>query len=288
VLDGVVRGNRVNGSGSNDDSRKWGRGSGLWTWGCTRFLIEKNAFIGANGPADSAGCHIDFNCRDIIVQYNLSARNAGGFCEILGNNYNCAYRYNISVDDGFRIKGENGAFQEGKIIWLSGYVGRNRAPTGPFNSYIYNNTIYTREDLVPKMAIAATAAGVLVANNIFHLKAPGEMVAGDQNRGEARKRAPIETVWFRNNLFLRPDNWPADAPIHDAGPLWGDPQFANAGGINLIDYIPKNVELVRDRGMRIVALPGDPIGLFGGLEVARDILGNPIRDLPDLGAIEVP
>lgn len=97
INDGHIHHNSVQFSGSPDDSRKWGRGSGLWTWGSTDVLIEYNRFTNANGPADSAGCHIDFNCRNVIVQYNFSANNAGGFCEILGNNYNCAYRYNISV-----------------------------------------------------------------------------------------------------------------------------------------------------------------------------------------------
>ena len=32
----------------------------------------------------------------------------------VGNNYNCAYRNTIRVNDGYRIKGENNAFQEGK------------------------------------------------------------------------------------------------------------------------------------------------------------------------------
>ena len=95
ILDGHIHHNIVNNSGNPDDSRKWGRGSGLWTWGCDGVLIEHNEFRNANGPADSAGCHIDFNCSNVIVQYNISENNAGGFCEILGNNYNCAYRYNV-------------------------------------------------------------------------------------------------------------------------------------------------------------------------------------------------
>ena len=114
--------NDINFSGSFDDTRKWGRGSGLWTWGSSYAVISQNKFQNANGPADSAGCHIDFNCNDIIVENNLSQNNAGGFIEILGNNYNCSYRNNISINDGYRIKGENGAFQEGKIFWLSGML----------------------------------------------------------------------------------------------------------------------------------------------------------------------
>ena len=142
VEDLHVYGNEVKFSGSPDDTRKWGRGSGLWTWGSSNVLIEKNSFMYANGPADSAGVHIDFNCDNVIIQHNLSVGNAGGFIEILGNNYNCSYRYNISVNDGHRIKGQNNAFQEGKTFWLSGFIGRGRERNGPFNSYIYNNTIY--------------------------------------------------------------------------------------------------------------------------------------------------
>lgn len=120
----------VDHSGSTADSRNWGRGSGLWTWSCSDIVIERSRFLNANGPGDSAGVHIDFNCRNVIVQYNLSMNNAGGFCEVLGNNHNCAYRYNVSLNDGHRVKGQGGAFQEGKIFWLSGYVGQ--APrTGP-------------------------------------------------------------------------------------------------------------------------------------------------------------
>ena len=119
-----ARGNDINYSGSFDDSRKWGRGSGLWTWGTSNAVISQNKFQNASGPADSAGCHIDFNCNDVIVENNLSRNNAGGFIEILGNNYNCSYRNNISINDGHRVKGKNGAFQEGKTFWFSGYIGR--------------------------------------------------------------------------------------------------------------------------------------------------------------------
>ena len=84
----LAKNNDINYTGSYDDPRKWGRGSGLWTWGSSYALITNNSFQNANGPADSAGCHIDFNCNDIIVENNLSRYNAGGFIEILGTNFN--------------------------------------------------------------------------------------------------------------------------------------------------------------------------------------------------------
>jgi hypothetical protein len=277
----------VTGSGSTNDSRNWGRGSGLWTWQTSDVVIERSRFLNANGPGDSAGVHIDYHCRNIIVQHNLSANNAGGFCEVLGNNHNIAYRYNVSVNDGHRVKGRNGAFQEGKTFWLSGYTGDRSPRRGPFNTYFYNNTIYVREDMVAKFAVASTARGVLIANNIFHLVGRSETVLGDQNRPDNDKAATIPDAVFQNNLYLRADNWPKDSVLQDQSPLVGDPQFTNAGGLRLEDYVPRNEKLIRDRGISIPHLPKDEIGLPGGLQVSHDILGNRIVAQPDLGAIEL-
>ena len=282
----VATNNLVDHSGSNDDSRKWGRGSGLWTWSASDVIIEHNQFRNANGPGDSAGCHIDFNCRDVIVQYNFSYHNAGGFIEILGNNYNCAYRYNISVNDGYRIKGKDGAFQEGKIFWLSGYRGDGEQ-AGPYNSYIYNNTIFTERELVAKIAVTGTASGVLVANNIFCLEGDSEMVRGDQYRPEKTGGNDIPRVVFRNNLFLNAANWPGTVMIHDSAPLFGDPGFKAPGGDRLQDYVPGNKHQVKNRGIEIPLLPGDTSGLATGLRVKHDILGNSVQGAPDLGAIGI-
>lgn len=276
----------VDGSGSTQDTRNWGRGSGLWTWSSSDIVIERSRFMNANGPGDSAGVHIDYNCRDVVVQHNLSANNAGGFCEILGNNYNCAYRYNVSINDGHRVKGRAGAFQEGKIFWLSGYVGKGKR-TGPFNSYFYNNTVYVGEGIEAKIAVGSTAQGVLVANNIFHITGRSSMVAGDQNQPDRAGADAIGRVVFQNNLFLRADNWPEGVGMNDASPVIGDPRFANPGGTNIKDYIPMDGSIVKDRGIEIPLIPGDKIGLKIGLPVATDVLGNPIVGKPDLGAIEL-
>lgn len=287
-----VRGGRfselyVDHSGSARDSRNWGRGSGLWTWGSSDVVIEKSQFLNANGPGDSAGVHIDYNCRNVVVQHNFSANNAGGFCAVLGNNFNCAYRYNVSVNDGHRVKGRAGAFQEGKTFWLSGYVGKGPR-RGPFNTYVYNNTIYVSEDIVAKMAVGPTAEGVLIANNIFCIRGLTQMVEGDQFSADRAAERPLNDVVFENNLFLRADNWPAAVGIHDRAPLIGDPMLANAGGLKLEDYLPGNSALVKNRGVRIAKIPGDKTGLTVGFGVERDILGRPIVGLPDLGAIELP
>lgn len=281
-----VKGNEVIYSGSDDDSRKWGRGSGLWTWSASNVLIEHNSFMYANGPGDSAGAHIDFNCDNVVLQYNFSAENAGGFCEILGNNYNCAYRYNISVNDGHRIKGENGAFQEGKIFWLSGYQGEQKPRKGPVNSYFYNNTIYVKADQVSKIAIDNRSNGVLIANNIFHLEGTSEIVAGDQYKpDDGNAKESLERVFFENNLYLNGSNWPASSLIKDENPLFGNAGFNNPGGLRPEDYISGNQDLV-EKGIPIPFLIGDDFGLLNGLKMEKDFFGNPITGNPGLGAIK--
>ena len=287
VEQGHILNNYVNKSGSNNDSRKWGRGSGLWTWGSSDILIEKNHFLNANGPGDSAGAHIDFNCENIVLQYNFSANNAGGFCEILGNNYNCAYRYNISVNDGHRVKGENGAFQEGKTLWLSGYAGNGNERKGPFNSYIYNNTIYVSENIVSKMAFDKAASGVLIMNNIFYIEGTITGVLGDQYKPEIEGTSNITNLIFENNLFLKTENWPNSIAIEDNSPLYGNPKFKNRHGNNIQDFIPENIALVKNKGKEIPFIPNDAIGITGGLKVTHDILGTTIIGNPDLGAIEI-
>ncbi|MBR8538128.1 right-handed parallel beta-helix repeat-containing protein [Carboxylicivirga sediminis] len=285
VHQGHVKGNEVSYSGSNNDSRKWGRGSGLWTWGSSDIIIEHNTFKYANGPGDSAGCHIDYNCNNVIVQYNLSANNAGGFCEILGNNFNCAYRYNVSINDGHRVKGEDGAFQEGKIFWLSGYQGK-KDRSGPFNSYFYNNTIYVKKGMVAKIAVDKASAGVLIANNIFYIEGESKAVLGDQYNPEKAGESKVHNIVFTNNLYLKKGNWPHDVLIQDDSPLYGNPAFVNAGGQQLKDYLPTNIKLVKNQGINITPLPNDSIGLFIGLKLETDILGNKLEGLPDLGAFE--
>ncbi len=55
----------------------------------------------------------------------------------------------------------------------------------------------------------------------------------------------------------------------------------------LEDYIPQNTTLIRDAGIEIEKLPRDEVGLWIGLKVEQDILGNSIQGRPDLGAIEI-
>ena len=237
-----ANGNDINYSGSFDDTRKWGRGSGLWTWGSSFAVISNNKFQNANGPADSAGCHIDFNCNDIIVENNLSKNNAGGFIEILGNNYNCAYRNNVSINDGHRVKGKKGAFQEGKTFWLSGYIGRGKERNGPFNSYIYGNKVYVGKDIIPKIAVDKAARGVFVANNIFYFENDPVMVLGDQYKPDVGGGSQIKNVFFENNIFKK-NHWPKEVLIQPINNIYHPGAVKVDDIIEGFNFFEKEIEI---------------------------------------------
>lgn len=288
VEDLLVSGNVVEGSGSSVDVRMHGRGSGIWPWTSRRVLIERNRFMHARGKADSCGIHIDFNCSEVTVQYNFSYDNEGGFIEILGNCTNSIYRYNISVNDGARVKGREGAHQEGKVIWTSGYVGRGRERVGPFDSYLYNNTVYVGENTRSCFSIAHTTDGLLIANNIFHIMGKTENVLGDQDRRENTFARQIPRVDVGNNLYLHRSVLPPGLPFVDRTGIYGDPEFANPGGAEPADYVPRNAALIRDRGLVVHPLLGSASLLPEKLTVTEDFMGQSIVGSPDIGAIELP
>ena len=280
----LVRANLVDRSGSSVDERMHGRGSGIWPWTCNDMLIERNAFLHARGKADSCGAHIDFNCSNVVVQHNLSLDNEGGFVEILGNCRNCSYRYNVSINDGFRVKGKNGAQQEGKTLWLSSYTGRGNKRTGPFNSYIYNNTVFVKADIRAAFSAAPTTDGALVANNIFCIQGQTANVGDDQEKGRKLDGPAIRNVIWSNNIITA--ELPGGVFTENSNAIADDPKFRNAGGLDPADYAPTNPAAVKGRGVAISKLPGDETGIAIGLEVETDYFGNRIAEgPPDLGAI---
>ncbi|QBY04225.1 right-handed parallel beta-helix repeat-containing protein [Thalassotalea sp. HSM 43] len=281
---GYVGHNKVHRTGSGSDSRKWNRGSGMWPWGSKNLLIEFNEFTDAQGPADSAGFHIDFNCSNVIVQHNLSKNNAGGFIEILGNNENNSYRYNVSINDGYRKKGVDGASHDGKILWLSGYVGKNNPQVAPKNNYLYNNTIYTKPEILAQFAVHNETDGLVVANNIFYIEGASRHI--DQNiYNLVDGENPTQDIKVTNNLFLSTDNWPDTLLAQSSDAIIGEPSFSNKGGNSALDYVPTNSELIANKGVDIEAIADDPIGLVDGFNVETDILGNVLDGNQHIGAI---
>ncbi|VGO17776.1 hypothetical protein PDESU_06378 [Pontiella desulfatans] len=284
----LVRGNTVDGSGQYTDPRMHGRGSGIWPINCNGVLIEKNAFMHARGRYDSCGVHLDIGNTDAIVQYNLSMDNEGGFVEILGVNANCSYRYNISINDGNRRPGvnENGLTQgSGHTILFSSHNFSEQPRHGPYNSYIYNNTIFVKDGQHASFSIEQGTKGILMANNLFYIE--GELE--DENpywRGAYTNLLPGTAIWT-NNLYQRGGIYPENWIFEEGNPMYGNPQFPNAGGFTPEDYIPMPGSMVEGRSVDIPVIPGDPIGLAVGFGVTEDFFGNPIIGQPDIGAVEI-
>jgi len=144
-----------------------------------------------------------------------------------------------------------------------------------------------KSDIEVKVAIDRASKGALLANNIFYIEGDSKQVLGDQYKPEVAGASLLENIVFKNNLFLRAGNWPGETMVQDSAPVYGDPDFANKGGKDIKDYVPGNVSLVKDKGIVIPKIPGDDKGLLPGLAVEKDILGNDINGLPDMGAIEI-
>lgn len=111
------------------------------------------------GELDSYSQHIDFGNLNILMQYNYSEDNEGGFCQILGDNMKSTYRYNISVNDGFRV-----GKHPGKTIGLTDYTG-NKAIRSD-STYIYGNTIFLNNDITTEISLDGLTT--FIYNNIFY------------------------------------------------------------------------------------------------------------------------
>ena len=166
-----------NHTGSDIDQRMWKRGSGMWPFDCKNVVAQHNEFKNAHGPQDSYGCHIDYGNENVVFQYNYSYNNEGGFVEILGDNINCGYRYNISVNDGYR-EDPNGTpwNKKGKIFWVSNYCGNSNVRCPNTGTFIYNNTSFTNETIFPEIYFWPNIGDVHVFNNLVYVSPNGSTI----------------------------------------------------------------------------------------------------------------
>ena len=290
VDNALVKGNLTSNTGYNNAID--GSGSGLWTWYTKNVLVEKNTFMGARGHTDSCGAHIDIGNEKNIFQYNLSIDNEGGFVELMGKNNGSIYRYNISINDGTRIKGVaspgtnyGNALQYGNVFWLGGYTGQNGTREGPYYTYIYNNTIYTHLGISPNFQIEDTAENALIANNALYLRENPTYNSNGPNLYNSS--AQNNNLNYSNNLTWR--DWRFDTLgnyFNTFNRYSGNPQFVNLNGFSAVDYIPQNSNRIVDQSINISPLDGDTILSTSDLTVTEDFFGNPIIGQPDIGAIE--
>ena len=209
-----------NHTGSDIDQRMWKRGSGMWPFDCKNVVAQHNEFKNAHGPQDSYGCHIDYGNENVVFQYNYSYNNEGGFVEILGDNINCGYRYNISVNDGYR-EDTNGTpwNKKGKIFWVSNYCGNSNVRCPNTGTFIYNNTSFTNETIFPEIYFWPNIGDVHVFNNLVYVSPNGVTIPTlIQNN--------LNTLDISHNLFYDSARIDLDADLMNNA-LYNNPNLLN-------------------------------------------------------------
>lgn len=257
MYNALVERNDFNQTGYSNgtETRLAGRGSGLWTFRCKHVIAQYNNSYNVKGNGDSYGMHIDFGNEDVIFQYNYSENSEGGFCEILGSNNRCTYRFNVSVNDGYRDN-------HGNSIWVSGFAGSGNTPIRSDSNYIYNNTIYLTENYTPNIEIYA--GNTYVYNNAFMTTGSGSIASEGEVIDIANGSLRVSHNYFRGNIsttFQNRDNnkvtegWPnfhnassssntgfqiyESSAFVDAGRSFSQPAFPMAGQgifINIPEY----------------------------------------------------
>ena len=213
-----------NHTGSSVDQRMWKRGSGMWPFDCQNVVAQHNYFMNAHGPADSYGAHIDYGNENVVFQYNYSYNNEGGFAEILGDNINCGYRYNISVNDGYR-EDPNGISwnKKGKIFWISNYCGNNTVRCPNIGTFIYNNTIYLNDSLNPEIYFWPNIGDVHIYNNLIEVSQNGEIIP-------TLLENDLNDFYISNNLFYDSSRFDLDSDLENNA-LYANPMLLNSNDL---------------------------------------------------------
>lgn len=288
----VIRGNRfveVGGSGvqvtgarnvliENNDfyrtgssvvpGRMVGRGSGAWVFNSRDVVAQYNRSRQVRGYKDSYGLHVDYGNLNVLYQYNYSEDSEGGFVEILGNNRNVVWRYNISVNDGLREKA-------GNTIWFSPFSAGTIPSRGIF---VYNNTVFVRPGLYPDIDLRADDA--MIANNIFAVSR--EAMIGKQLRIELAGKLDVA-----GNLFagrVNPDFMALDRQKRLGAPLFIQPGATDPRGYRLR---PGSAAIRAGVAVAHPQFPAAGSGIFAQVSATpqTDFFGTPLSaEAPTIGA----
>ena len=211
----LIENNIFNQPGAKTNDKMIGRGSAVWNWYSINTIVQYNQAINAKGILDSHGIHVDHSNIDTFIQYNLMQDCEGGFVEILGGNQRAVYRFNISINDGWRVN-PNWANSD-HTIWLNDKIGGQSGHPST-DSYIYNNTIVINKSGNDAFdtAIDINGQNTRIFNNIFYT-VNGSGIGNQQgNYNDAN-------LMMTNNLFF--GNIRNNFKTIDANRIEADPQF---------------------------------------------------------------
>ena len=217
----IVQNCIFNHTGSSLDTRMWKRGSGMWTFDCKNVVAQHNKFMNSHGPMDSYGSHIDYGNENVVFQYNYSFNNEGGFAEVLGDNLNCGYRYNISVNDGYREDPNNIPWNnKGKIFWVSNYCGQNPIRCPSTETFFYNNTVFVNDTINPEIYFWPNVGDVHMYNNLIVVGSNGQIIPTLIENN-------LNDLYISHNFFYDSSRIDLDIDLKN-NELFGDPLLLNS------------------------------------------------------------
>ncbi|MCP3933022.1 MAG: T9SS type A sorting domain-containing protein [Bacteroidetes bacterium] len=278
----LIEDNLFNHPGADIDPRMPGRGSSVWTWRCRHTVIQRNFCLSTRGYLDSHGIHIDHENINTFVQYNYMEDCEGGFVEILGGNLNSVYRFNISVNDGWRDNPN--WINSNHTLWINENASGNQTHYCD-SSYIYNNTVII--DSAYSTAIDIDAKNTFIYNNIFMAENGGNM--GGKQMVIKNNGTPL---FMSNNLYY--GNVVNTFKSKDANALEGNPDFNGDNN----EYWEKYELNQGSPGVNTGIPMNGPVFPLAGKGIFKDIpayaevdfYGNPIdmsEGTPNIGASNV-
>ena len=280
----LIENNIFNQPGAKTNDKMIGRGSAVWNWYSINTIVQYNQAINAKGILDSHGIHVDHSNVDTFIQYNYMQDCEGGFVEILGGNQRAVYRFNISVNDGWRVNPN--WVNSDHTIWLNDKIG-GQSGHPSYDSYIYNNTVVINKSGNDAFdtAIDINGQNTRIYNNIFY-------AVNGSGIGNQQGNYSDPNLMMTNNLFfgnIRNNFKTIDANRIEVNPVFYNEQSGDQYGFQ-IDASSQAI----DAGAAYTgnyahpAIPVDASTIFANLEEypTVDFFGNSLSgdSTPNIGA----
>ena len=280
----LIENNIFNQPGAKTNDKMIGRGSAVWNWYSINTIVQYNQAVNAKGILDSHGIHVDHSNVDTFIQYNYMQDCEGGFVEILGGNQRAVYRFNISVNDGWRVN-PNWANSD-HTIWLNDKIG-GQSGHPSYDSYIYNNTVVINKSGNDAFdtAIDINGQNTRIFNNIFY-------AVNGSGIGNQQGNYSDPNLMMTNNLFfgnIRNNFKTIDTNRIEVNPVFYNEQSGDQYGFQ-IDASSQAI----DAGAAYTgnyahpAIPVDASTIFANLEEypTVDFFGNSLSgdSTPNIGA----
>ncbi|WP_297086676.1 T9SS type A sorting domain-containing protein [uncultured Draconibacterium sp.] len=281
----LIENNIFDHPGADIDPRMPARGSAIWNYKAINTIMQYNTVISANGYLDSYGIHIDKHNKNTFVQYNYMVDCIGGFVEILANNTNAVYRFNVSVNSGYRYSSGVSTWKAGSstiYIYSDRWTEENQAGLMLSDGvYVYNNTVVM--DYAFETTFNVDAKNMFIYNNIFSSTNGAKM-----GYLECRVRENDTPFTMQNNLYEGDVN-PAWIE-YDTNPISGASEFKGVGTDKMAYYLNENSDAI-NAGVAISGpvVPNAGYGVFINIPPypTVDFYGNAIdlsSGTPNIGA----